>query len=107
MSDRLLTREEVEEISSSTYRKARGGRESGASITEALELVHHAIRDAQDTKSFKDGYDKGNADGIAKGRAEVVEWMEKNTKQFQGYPYYDEDEWREQLKAWGLGDKAG
>ena len=55
---------------------------------------------AQDTKSFKDGYDKGNADGIAKGRAEVVEWVRANNM-------CTRDEFETQCKAWGLGDKAG
>ena len=79
MSDRLLSDDELHEIYAEALDKFRGH----------LGFMQ-AIRDAQDHKS----YPLGEEAGIAKGRAEVVAFIDK------------EYSWiipREQLKEWGLG----
>ncbi len=77
------------------------------------ELRERDITERQAEISFKAGYDEGINDkvgfglsvhgaAILVGRKEVVDWVELNTKQFQGYPYMDPDKWQAKLKDWGI-----
>ncbi len=98
--DTLLTDEEKDAIA-----RQMPGVENIGSYIQAMRLVDIECK-AQDTKSYKAGFKEGAEsleaeiaqmieDMIAKGRAEVVEWVRANNM-------CTRDEFEVQCKAWGI-----
>ncbi len=92
--------------------------ELGAAVRGKWNSQHLRVAQAQNAKSYAAGFAEGQADPRhnrallekeMKGRREVVEWIESKAFRYTDsagfvrtrYPFTD-DEWKAQLRAWGL-----